>query len=130
MTCEAGSKAFYARGANGIIHGCAHSYPTDLGNMFKNEFSPKTTAVKCGLDHCICDFNYYTGTVPALDDSEAFDKVTSGKFQPVEFEEFQEWIGQSNVQSMINLSPIIGKTLIDRSEVFLENLYHSTLINI
>lgn len=129
-TCKAGSMAFYARGGNGSINGCAHSYPTDLGNLFSNEFSPKSGYITCGIDHCICDFNYYTGTIPILNDNEVFQRVASGIFQPVSFEEYLEWVELGSIQPVIDLRPVIGQLRENVPFVQKEDIYLDAIKNI
>ncbi|WP_172793635.1 tetratricopeptide repeat protein [Candidatus Desulfofervidus auxilii] len=109
--CYAGSKVFYFRpwAPRGRIDGCAHSFPRNIGSLYTNKFSPLKEPVRCGLDLCICDFNYYTGIIPKLDDSKHFKTLLSGKVQPVPFSAYFEYIKQADIYPLIDLQPIISK---------------------
>jgi hypothetical protein len=107
--CQAGNRAFCMRPSNGQIDGCAHSYPKGLGNLYKNYFSPVKELASCGLDLCICDFNYYIGIIPGVDDSEKFNALLAGAMDAVPFSDYMKWIKQAGIEPLIDLQPIINE---------------------
>jgi MoaA/NifB/PqqE/SkfB family radical SAM enzyme len=106
--CYAGSRVFYIRAQSGSISGCAHSYPSSLGNLYSNIFSPMKKPVKCGLNLCICDFNYYSGIIPDLDESERFNSLLWGKTEPVSFDSYLRFIGKIGIEPIIDLKPLVS----------------------
>jgi hypothetical protein len=101
--CYAGNQMSLLRMFNGAIHGCGHSYPLNFGNLYTNQFTPPQKAVRCGLVQCICDFHYYTGIIPKLDDSEPYKKLMSGQNEIVPFAAYLEWIEKAKVEPFLDL---------------------------
>lgn len=110
--CNAGNKTFYLRAYTGKISGCAHSFPVELGNVYERKFVPGVGPCVCGIERCVCDFNYYSGTIPWLDDSEKFKKLISGDNSNVTFKEYIEWIEAINVAPLIRLENDLNEAAI------------------
>ena len=116
--CHAGSRAFYIRAHAGTISGCAHSFPSGLGDLYDNKFLPASAPVMCELDQCICDYNYYSGIISGLDDSEWFYDLTQGCVRVPSFSEFQQWIGRAGVIPLIDLEPIMSNVSAKRKKEY------------
>jgi len=102
-SCWAGSRVFYGRLKNGVISGCAHSFPAYLGDIAKGHFSAEAHPVVCDIAHCCCDFNTYTGCVEGLDDRHGFELLRQGVNQPVSAEQFTKWILAAGVRLRLAL---------------------------
>ena len=106
--CLAGSRCFYGRAANGRLSGCAHSFPPDLGSMYNDAFQPEDEPVTCELKQCVCDFNYYTGIIDGVDDSQGLARLRKGDNSPVAFTEFTAWLQRANVTPRLDLQAWIA----------------------
>ncbi len=115
--CNAGKEMLYIRALDGTIHGCAHSFPQNIGHMYRGEFSPLTEPIPCGLERCICDFNYYTGVIPNLNDVDSFRELLVGHVAPVSFKSYIDWITQAGIQPTFDLDAIVPGTQHWRSKV-------------
>ena len=101
MACLAGSRLFYGAFARDPIHGCSDSHPENLGAFTAERFDPQPGPIECRRRRCICDFHYYTGAVPAADDSEAFEELVRGRFRVVSRREFKDWVAARGLRPVI-----------------------------
>ncbi len=108
--CHAGSRSFYGRLGNGLIAGCAHSFPPCVGDIMENVFTPDLEPVYCGIERCCCDFNTYTGIVSGLDDRKGFEWLRQGRNKAVSQGEFAEWIKIADVRLECDLSGIVNSS--------------------
>ena len=105
--CYAGNKMFYFLAMHdGAINGCSSGSPAGIGNLFSGEFLPRDGLSECQLESCICDFHYYSGIIPNLDDSGGFEKLTRGQVESVSFSEYLAWV--KDVQPNVDLKPVLG----------------------
>jgi hypothetical protein len=107
--CPAGQRIFHARATRGTIHGCAHSFPLDLGDLYANVLTPLHEMVACGLDQCVCDFHTYVGLTPGVDDSARFRQLLSGPGEPVPFAEYLAFIERADITPLMDLRPVIAE---------------------
>jgi hypothetical protein len=104
--CYAGDRMFYLRAVgDGSIYGCSSGSPAGLGNLFTGELAAREGLSSCGLDSCICDFHYYTGIIPNLDDSGSFESLAIGQIENVPFDDYLDWV--RDVQPCVDLRPAI-----------------------
>jgi organic radical activating enzyme len=108
--CNAGNRMIYLRGkGDGAIHGCSSGSPAGMGNLFNNELLLPGRPVPCQLDRCVCDFHYYTGIIPRLDDSEAFARLAQGRNRRVSYREFKKWMEKAGVEPLVDLELHMGE---------------------
>ena len=93
---------------DGSVNGCAHGFPRGLGDVYRNVFTSCAERVKCGLDLCICDFHYYTGVIPGLDDSRQFDELLRGRMRNVSLDEYLAWIDRTGIRPVKDLRQSVG----------------------
>ena len=79
--------------------------------MYANTLRPADKAVACGLDLCLCDYNYYAGLILDLDDRQGFRKLLDGDLTPVSHDEYLKWIDKAGLKAVNDLAPVLDLAL-------------------
>ncbi|MEM6392549.1 MAG: radical SAM protein [Planctomycetota bacterium] len=107
--CHAGSDLLFPQThADGQIAGCCHGFPTRLGSLTTGQLTPEPHAVACGLDRCTCDYHYYSGFIPTLDDSDRWERLIRGDNTIVPFGEYLNWIDAAGVRTVNDLREVLN----------------------
>ncbi len=105
--CRAGKELFYANIENGNINGCSHGFPKNIGNIYTGEFFPEKTNTICTIKNCICDFHYYTNTIPHIELQQEFASLLHGEQRIVTFEEYDSFIKKHKIKQIYDIQSLL-----------------------
>jgi hypothetical protein len=57
----------------------------------------------------LCDFNYYLGIIPGVDDSEQFKTLLSGEMEAVSFPDYIKWIKHADIEPLTDLQSSLAR---------------------
>ncbi|MEM6552770.1 MAG: radical SAM protein [Planctomycetota bacterium] len=106
--CRAGSDLLFPQThSTGHVAGCCHGFPTQLGDLTTGHLTPESDAVACGLERCTCDYHFYSGFIPALDDTPRWQRLLQGDNTIIPFDDYLDWIDAAGIRPVNDLREVL-----------------------